>query len=68
MTNREYLHKQHRGSTPSRIPDSHPRNGGPDHLPSEEWKSLTWYPVSSVTNRERLNTQSQGRNATPGDK
>ncbi|MEI7906452.1 MAG: hypothetical protein WCI84_03765 [Bacteroidota bacterium] len=47
MTNREYQHKQHRGSSPSRNADTgFTRSDG--ILPPEEWKNLTWYPVSST--------------------
>jgi hypothetical protein len=47
MTNREYHNKQHRGSSPL----SNTISGATEEicvrLPSEEWKELTWYPVSS---------------------
>ena len=48
MTNREYNKKQHRGSSPSQnIDTGFTRTDG--ILPPEEWKNLTWYPVSSVS-------------------
>jgi len=47
MTNREYQHKQHRGSSPSRNGEKNFINVHSRRLPSEEWKNSTWYPFSS---------------------
>lgn len=45
MTNREYQHKQHRGSSSSSDPARHtPFTSG--SLPAEEWRDQTWYPIS----------------------
>lgn len=63
MTNREYITKQHRGSSPNT--DTGSGTSSPGSMQSEEWKDLTWYPFSNKYPGETTLAPLQNRHSQP---